>query len=130
MRRKIFVLSVLAASSLSGASLAQSTTSGTKHNNNTYGSPLDTIMSTHLWTDVAPAKGFVQESRPDATTLDYTPLVGKDPERPKPRDKANIAALQAEMESDLTTNSRKGSIAPRTAKTAPKARHAKAKIAN
>ena len=82
-----------------------------KHNNNTYGSPLDTIMSTHLWTDTAPAKDFVQEQRPDPKTLDYTPLTGKDPQRPKPRDNANIAALQAELQRDLVTNSRKGNAA-------------------
>ncbi len=63
-----------------------------------YGSPLDTIRNTHLWTDVPPARDFVTATRPDVKGLTYTPLTGVDPERPKPRDPANVQALQAEME--------------------------------
>jgi hypothetical protein len=65
---------------------------------NPYGSPLDTLMSTHLWADVPPAKDFVKTSRPDPAKLEYTPLTGQDPTRPKPRDAAGVAALQAELE--------------------------------
>ena len=112
------------------ATIAQTTSPPPpKHNNNTYGSPLDTIMSTHLWTDTAPMKDFVQESRPDPKTLDYTPLTGDDPQRAKPRDKANIAALQAELERDLTTNSRKGN-GPKPTRTATRARRSAARSAD
>ena len=75
-----------------------------------YGSPLDTLMNTHLWTDVPPAQDFVTSTRPDRKTLDYTPLTGVDPDRPKVRDKANISALQAELESDKAKNEAKGRV--------------------
>ena len=75
-----------------------------------YGSPLDTLMTTHLWTDVPPARDFVTQTRPDKTKQDYTPLTGVDPDRPKPRDKANISALQAELESDMAKNEAKGRV--------------------
>ena len=127
MRPSPVILSIVFAAALAEAALAQSTNSATKHNNNTYGSPLDTIMSTRLWTDVAPAKDFVQESHPDPKSLDYTPLTGTDPERAKPRDKANIAALQAELDRDLTTNARKGNVTPKPTKTAAKTRRTAAK---
>ncbi len=65
---------------------------------NKYGSPLDTFRNTHLWTDVPPAQDFVEATRPDLKSLRYTPLTGVDPVRPKPRDPANVQALQAEME--------------------------------
>jgi hypothetical protein len=65
---------------------------------NPYGSPLDTLMSTHLWADVPPARDFVKTSRPDPAKLEYTPLTGQDPTRPTPRDAAGVAALQAELE--------------------------------
>ena len=72
-----------------------------------YSSPLDTIMSTHLWTDVPATQPFVQATHPDPKTLDYTPLTGKDPDRPKPRDATNIKALQAELEADLASNGKR-----------------------
>ena len=75
---------------------------------NKYGSPLDTLKSSRLWTDVSPAQDFVRESRPDPKTLDYEPLTGTDPQRPKPRDKANVEALQAELEHDGALNAKKG----------------------
>lgn len=75
-----------------------------KHKPDPYGSPLDTIMSSHLWTDVPQAQDFVRETRPSAKDLKYTPLTGKDPERPKPRDAANVQALQAELEQDIARN--------------------------
>lgn len=74
------------------------------------GTPLDTLMKSHLTTTVPEAKDFVRESRPDAKALDYTPLSGEsapDPDRPKPRDKANVEALQAELERDGARNARR-----------------------
>ncbi len=129
MHRSSVVLSIVFAAALAEAAVAQTV----KHNNNTYGSPLDTIMSTHLWTDVAPAKDFVQENRRDPKSLDYTPLTGEDPpQRAKPRDNANIAALKAELDHDLAANARKGDVpkpTKTTAKTSTKTRHATAKSA-
>ncbi len=79
-----------------------------KHKPNKYGSPLDTIMSTHLWTDVPPAQDFVRDTRPAPKDLKYTPLTGVDPDRPKPRDPANVLALQAELEAAGVHNAARG----------------------
>lgn len=87
---------------------AQAPASDPKPAYNKYGSPLDTLMSTRLWTDVPPAQGFVRETHPNTKDLDYTPLTGTDPERPKPRDAANVKALQAELERDGAQNEKKG----------------------
>ena len=65
---------------------------------NTYGSPLDTLVNTHLTTDVPQAQDFVRQTSPDRKSLDYTPLTGADPARPKPRDPKQVEALQAELE--------------------------------
>lgn len=110
-------------SSASSAS-AQSTflpTRPTNNPHNKYGSPLDTLKSSHLWTHVAPARAFVRESRPDPKALDYTPLTGTDPDRPKPRDAANVEALQAELEHDGALNERKARSLQRHA--SPTLRH-------
>jgi hypothetical protein len=63
------------------------------------GSPLDTIMSTHLFADVPEAKDFVRESRPPPNTLDYLPLTGPDREGPKLKTKDELKALETELES-------------------------------
>jgi hypothetical protein len=73
-------------------------TAAKKPKRNPYASPLDTIMSTRLWTDVPPAQDFVRQSRPDPKSLDYVPLTGKEPDRPTPRDPDGVAALQEELE--------------------------------
>lgn len=79
-----------------------------KRSRSVSGSPLDTLRSTHLWTETAPAQDFVRDSRPDPKALDYTPLTGADPVRPKPRDAANVLALQAELERSRAVNEGKG----------------------
>ena len=114
-------LALLTSLILSGASHAQTVGAPAKHNNNTYGSPLDTMKSSRLWTDTPVPQGFVRDSRPDPATLDYTPLSGVDPARPKPRDAANVAALQAEMERAGARLAGKAGRPPRTARTAPAA---------
>ena len=63
----------------------------------------------------------MKDSRPDPKTLDYAPLTGTDPERPKPRDAANVQALQAELERDRVVNQGKGHVAGGAAKRARKA---------
>ena len=93
----------------------------TKKPHSVSGTPLDTLRSTHLWTETGPAKDFVKDSRPDPKTLDYAPLTGTDPERPKPRDAANVQALQAELERDRVVNQGKGHVAGGAAKRARKA---------
>ena len=91
-----------------------------------YGSPLDTIRNTRLWTDVPPAEGFVRDTRPNPKDLDYTPLTGVDPVRPKPRDAANVQALQAELERDGRENAKKAAAFGRTTTNASeKPRHRK-----
>lgn len=76
----------------------------TQHKFNPTGSPLDTLLSTRLWADVPPAQDFVKESRPDPHSLEYKPLTGTDPVRPKPRDPSGVAALQAELEAGIAKN--------------------------
>ena len=93
---------------------------------NTYGSPLDTIKNTHLTTATPQAKDFVRATSPDKGKLDYTPLTGVEPERPKPRDPKGVAALQAELESAGARNEVKAKgLLPRKvvakAKPAPRA---------
>jgi hypothetical protein len=68
------------------------------------GSPLDTIMSTHLFADVPEAKDFVRESRPPPDTLDYQPLTGPDREGPKLKTKDELKALESELEAAAVHN--------------------------
>jgi hypothetical protein len=75
--------------------------------NNTYGSPLDTLTHTKLWADVPEAKGFVHDTRPPDDTLSYQPVTGTDPERPKLRSKAELKALESELESATAQNEKK-----------------------
>ena len=104
---------------MGGQALAQGASAPPANNDrNRYVSPWETLMSSHLWSDVGPARDFVRESRPDPKSLEYQPLTGTDPQRAKPRDAANIQALQAELERDRVTNNRKAP-APRRAKPAP-----------
>jgi hypothetical protein len=68
------------------------------------GSPLDTILSTHLFADVPEAKDFVRESRPPPETLDYQPVNGPEREGPKLRNKDELKALQNELETAAAQN--------------------------
>lgn len=77
----------------------------TKHN--IEGTPLDTLAKSHLTADVPEAKDFVTSARPAANTLDYTPLTGSEPVRPKPRDPSGVKALQAELESAGAKNAQR-----------------------
>lgn len=97
----------------------------------TGGSPLDTLMRTRLLADVPEAKDFVRQSRPPSDSLDYQPTSGSDPERPKPRTKAELEALRSELEMAAASNGRNarrlmsGNSATATHAAAPKARKAK-----
>jgi hypothetical protein len=68
------------------------------------GSPLDTVMHTKIWADVPEAKDFVRETRPPPDSLAYQPVTGTDPERPKLRSKAELKALQSELERAASHN--------------------------
>jgi hypothetical protein len=68
------------------------------------GSPLDTIMSTHLRADVPEARDFVRESRPPPEVLDYAPLTGPDREGPKLRTRDELKALERELETAAAHN--------------------------
>lgn len=61
-------------------------------------SPLDTLMNTKLWADVPEAKDFVRQSRPPEASLDYQPVTGADPDRPKLRTADELKTLQSELE--------------------------------
>ena len=87
------------------------------------GSPLDTIMNTKIWADVPEAKDFVRDSRPPADSLSYQPLNGVDPERPKPRSKAELQALQGELEQAGLHNQARAGQKPAVKKPAAKAPH-------
>ena len=62
------------------------------------GSPLDTLLETKIWADVPEAKDFVRETRPPPESLAYQPLTAIDPERPKPKTKEELKALETELE--------------------------------
>ena len=70
------------------------------------GSPLDTLMHTKLWAGVPEAKDFVRETRPPPDGLAYQPVTGTDPERPKLRSKAELEALESELEGAAAHNDR------------------------
>ncbi len=118
MGRILIALSLVLSVFTATGSRAVGQTTPVNNPHNTYGSPLDTLKSSHLWTDVAPMQDFVKESRPDPGSLDYTPLTGADPERPKPRDPANVEALRAELEHDAVVNNRKAPAGAKRTKTA------------
>jgi hypothetical protein len=71
------------------------------------GTPLDTLMHTKIWADVPEAKDFVRETRPPPDSLAYQPVTGTDPERPKLRSKAELKALESELEGAASHNDRK-----------------------
>jgi hypothetical protein len=87
-----------------------------KKSRNPSGSPLDTLMSTQLFADVPEAKDFVRAARPPADTLDFRPTAGTDPARPKPRTKAELDALQSELESAAQRNQARAGLRPPPAK--------------
>ena len=68
------------------------------------GSPLDTLLSTHLFADVPDAKDFVRDTRPPAETLDYLPLTGPDRDGEKPKNKDELKALASELEAAALRN--------------------------
>ena len=70
------------------------------------GSPLDTLMHTKIWADVPEAKDFVRETRPPPDSRAYQPVKGTDPERPKLRSKAELEALESELERAASRNDR------------------------
>jgi hypothetical protein len=80
------------------------------------GSPLDTIMSTKLWADIPEAKDFVRSTRPPPDSLSYQPLTATDPERPKLKSKAELEALEAELEHGAQHNLASAGKRPATAK--------------
>jgi len=68
------------------------------------GSPLDTLLSTHLFADVPEAKDFVRETRPPPESLDYVPLTGADREGDKPKTKDELKAMASELEAAAQHN--------------------------
>jgi hypothetical protein len=72
------------------------------------GSPLDTLLSTKLWADVPEPKDFVRETRPPPDSLTYQPLTAIDPERPKPKTKEELKALESELQQAAEHNFQSG----------------------
>ncbi|MEJ0092129.1 MAG: hypothetical protein WDN46_01435 [Methylocella sp.] len=85
----------------------------------TAGTPLDTIKNTRIWADVPEARDFVRQSRTPTDKLDYQPTTGTDPQRPKLRTKAELEALQTELEDALAHNGAR--TGQRTAPKSPQA---------
>ncbi len=75
-------------------------------------SPLDTLMHTKIWADVPEAKDFVRETRRPPDNLTYQPVTGTDPERPKLKSKAELEALENELERAATRNNKKAGKLP------------------
>ncbi len=76
------------------------------------GSPLDTLMHTKIWANVPEAKDFVRETRPPPDSLAYQPVTGTDLQRPKLRSKAELEALESELERASSRNDRKAGKRP------------------
>lgn len=81
-------------------------------------SPLDTLMHTKIWADVPEAKDFVRETRPPPDNLTYQPVTGTDPERPKLKSKAELEALESELELSTARNNKKAGKLPSVKKSA------------
>jgi hypothetical protein len=82
------------------------------------GTPLSTIMNTHLRADVPEAKDFVRESRPPADTLQYQPITPQvtDVVRPKTRTPSELTALESQLDKALARNRQAGGAVTRRAK--------------
>jgi hypothetical protein len=98
------------------AAAAAPAPAATRKIRNPTGSPLDTLMQTRIFADVPEAKDFVREKRPAPETLDFKPTTGTDPERPKPRTKAELDALQSELESAAQKNAARAGLHGKPAK--------------
>lgn len=118
-RRFMAVAASFAAFALGAVASGAATAQG-KHN--IEGTPLDTIMNTHLTPDVPEAKDFVKESRPDPGTLKYAPLSAPEPDRPKPLAPKGVQDLQAELEAAAAKNARRAGGLVKTSKPAAKAK--------
>jgi hypothetical protein len=86
-----------------------------KHRN----TPLDTILQTRLWADVPEPKDFVKEHRPKPGSLDYQPVTGTDPERPKLRTQAELKDLDTELEAARLSAAKRAGIKPASSKPKP-----------
>ncbi|WP_148210580.1 hypothetical protein [Beijerinckia indica] len=76
-------------------------------------------MKTRLWADVPEAKDFVRENRPAPNTLDFTPLTGASPTRPRIKSKEEIEALKSELDQAAAQSRSRAGLAPPSAKPSP-----------
>jgi hypothetical protein len=95
------------------ASFAEDTNANKKKDN--HQSPLATIMQTRIWADTPEPKDFVKDHRPPASRLNYQPLTGSDPERPKLRTPAELKDLETELEAARVKADKKAGIKPAAA---------------
>jgi hypothetical protein len=62
------------------------------------GTPIDVFLNTKLWTDTPEPEGFVKATRPPEDTLQYQSTGGKDIDRPKPKNSAELQQMEDELE--------------------------------
>ncbi len=74
--------------------------------------PLDTIMQTRIWADTPEPKDFVKDHRPDREKLEYQPVTGTDPERPKVRTPTELKDLESELEGARVKTDKRAGIKP------------------
>ncbi len=72
-------------------------------------------MQTRIWADTPEPKDFVKDHRPPASRLNYQPLTGSDPERPKLRTPAELKDLETELEAARVKADKKAGIKPAAA---------------
>ncbi|HTJ02893.1 MAG TPA: hypothetical protein VL492_08870 [Methylovirgula sp.] len=74
------------------------------------GTPLDVILSTKFWVDPPKEQPFVEESRPDPSSLHYQPTVGSDPKRAPLLDKSQLGAMQQDLEASGAVNEKAAGV--------------------
>ncbi len=79
---------------------------------------------TRIWADTPEPKDFVKDHRPPASRLNYQPLTGSDPERPKLRTPAELKDLETELEAARFKADKKAGIKPAAAVVSNKPRPA------
>jgi hypothetical protein len=108
-RRSLLFVLACAFSLTAASGFADEQKKKPKHRN----TPLDTILQTRLWTDTPEPKGFVRDHRPPADRLEYQPLTGTDPERPKLRTPEELKALETELEAARVHADKRAGIKPK-----------------
>jgi hypothetical protein len=102
------------------AGFADDTNAKKNRKKDNHQSPLATIMQTRIWADTPEPKEFVKTARPNREKLDYQPVTGTDPERPKLRTPAELKDLETELEAARVHADKRAGIKPTAAGTPSK----------